>query len=247
MRRLEVTGRRRIVQAVGVLAILVTGTGVWVGDGLRFSESAREAVEATGFQQTPLAVQFADRAAGVRTLLPTGDDRAAMETVVRRDWVFIIAYVTLLLAVAGLLRWRPFRFGWLLSVLAIVAILSTAFLDVLENLAILDAIRSGEGAGPGVFAVTKWLAAFLALGLLSVAFLGPLKSVALTGWMLLAAALGGLGVVGLALLGWGSLHLLWVPGIPLGLGMLLLILLAAGAPDVVLRQIEMPLRRGTRS
>jgi hypothetical protein len=110
---------------------------------------------------------------------PGHRDRSVMRYQQHLDFAFIVAYWFLFLLVGVLLGRRRFPLAKALAFFSVACATLAAILDVRENLAILKVLKASPAPGNDALAqavrasaVPKWALLFVAMALLSFAFLG---------------------------------------------------------------------------
>lgn len=174
-----IRGRRRLGRAIGISALLVLGVAVWMALGARAFSCLQQPCLPNGFRGHVAALEFARTATDVRAIV--GDagnpNREVMWKELNRDFIFIAFYLVLYLLLAAALARGASRFSPLLTGIAVVAAISTAGFDVLENVRALKVLSiplatldDATVAGILDASVIKWTFSFVTIAILALAF-----------------------------------------------------------------------------
>jgi hypothetical protein len=220
---------RKLERAAGFIALFCIGTLILMFARPSFTNASKPQ---RGISDPVLALQMAHDVSDVDAIL--GDspspDREVMRLKQYEDFAFIAGYAALYLMLALLLARRYPRLR-LIAILAAIAGLGAAVLDVTENFAILHIVNVPLAATTQAMvdairhaAIPKWGLGFLALGLLSTYLLLDRRRTAkiVGGIDALAAVIGlmaliqnpllpaAAGLIGLGLIG-ATIVLLFIP------------------------------------
>ncbi len=230
-----VTAISHLVRAVGLCAALVIATSVWIYVGPPAYTHIDVAGFPDGLSNEIVAMEFVRSQADIAAVV--GDrghtNRDAMRATIHRDYAFIASYSLLYLLVAMLLATRSGLVPKFAALVAITTGLLSAWFDVVEDRGILAALdlpiaQTSIELARGIreACLIKWALAFVALAVLSLAFVGVGRIANTVAAAFLVAA------------GIGFVSLVYIPavqlfGLPLLVGLALLAAVGIARPTLL--------------
>ncbi len=187
-----------------------------------------------GFQNRGMALQFVVEGSAVSNIL--APDPSVNRPILRRailiDFLFILCYAALFIAISILLSRRNCPWARYLALIAVITGVTAAAFDVRENINMLKVLDCFPcNPGPDLVntindsALAKWCMSFFTIGLLAIAFQDRPGNLAR--WISISFALTAL----LGLVGLWSHSLLFLSFGPLLIGLGLLVFTAFAHPD----------------
>ncbi|HKO98841.1 MAG TPA: hypothetical protein VJU86_17710 [Pyrinomonadaceae bacterium] len=192
----------QLMRMIGILSLVVLAGALLmvVLGSFQFNPKKLVPAETGGFGAPVMAMEFVETTRQVAAILDKNNsqNRGAMRTQIYIDFVWILSYWLLFLAISYLLSDRNCPWAFYLAAVAAVSASGAAAFDVWENLGMLSVVNNAAITQEQLSAlhirdaaVVKWTLVFVSMAILATAFYGLHEKLTRIGFFFTLTALVG--------------------------------------------------------